>query len=121
MILNGIKLYLAVDQPASAKPLPVITYDDLASGTVKKGVAILVQFQDFSLAAKHPGLTLAPPRYFNPPLPGTPTPLPQVLQPPSPRYSNPPLPGTPTPSKMEDLPGVTAGNHSPREGWHDQR
>ena len=37
------------------------------------------------------------PLYSNPPLPGTPTPLSQVLQPPSPKYSNPPLPGTPTP------------------------
>ena len=36
-------------------------------------------------------------RYSNPPLPGTPTPLSQVLQRPSPRYSNAPLPGTPTP------------------------
>ena len=62
MILKGIQLYLAVDQvgqPASAKPGPVITYDDLATGTVKRGVAILVQFQDFSLAAKHQGLTPA--------------------------------------------------------------
>ena len=41
-------------------------------------------------------LVLQPPShgYFNPPLPGTPTPLSWVLQPPSPRYFNPPLMGT---------------------------
>ena len=37
-----------------------------------------------------------PPKYSNPPLPSTPTPLSQVLQPRSPKYSNPPLPSTPT-------------------------
>ena len=46
--------------PASA-PLPppvpeiTITYDDLVSGKVKSGVAILEQFRDFSLVPNHQG------------------------------------------------------------------
>ena len=46
-----------------------------------------------SLLASAEMTTAGSPRYSNPPLPDTPTPLSQVLQPPSPRYSNPPLPG----------------------------
>ena len=57
--------------------------------------AMLVWIVDFFRYHPHPFALQARPSY--PPLLGTPTPLSQVLQPPSPRYSNPPLLGTPTP------------------------